>query len=448
MAMPQAKLEVDFGVKTGAIRALNGVNCGPLLMNGWLDVSRTYKELRFPLTRLHDCPYAVPETVDVHAIFPLFDADPQDPKNYRFAMTDDYIQAILDTGSQIVYRLGESIEHHTRRKYHVHPPADFGKWAQICVNIIRHYNQGWANGFHHNIRYWEIWNEPWVKPMCWTGTDEQYYCLYEITAKAIKAFDPELKVGGPSACGGAPDAFAQKFLAHCKKTSAPLDFYSWHAYIRNPLDIVEGARLLRTALNEAGFPHTETHLNEWNYLPSEGWRFNSPEKDPDCIRRACEEIGGAIGSAFTAATLIHLQDTPTDVANYYWVRDGFWGIVDAYGAKRKSFYAFQAFRAMLDTPQRVQTTPNDAATGYALLAGVGEHNQANVMLVNFRAREIDFSLTLKGWPWAGSARCKCYLMDYDRNLTLVEEKVLDTQNATLDLCMPAPAFCLLSVTPA
>jgi hypothetical protein len=107
-------------------------------------LSPQVKELGFPLTRLHDCPYMAPETVDVHAIFPLFDADPADPKNYRFAMTDDYIQSILDCGSQIVYRLGESIEHTTRRKYHIHPPRDFAKWAAICVNIIRHYNDGWA----------------------------------------------------------------------------------------------------------------------------------------------------------------------------------------------------------------------------------------------------------------------------------------------------------------
>src|SRR6516164_1813927 len=145
MPLPSARLEVDFGSASGAIRPLNGVNGGPLMMNGWLDLSATYKELAFPLTRLHDCPYAVPETVDVHSIFPIFDADPLDPNNYRFAMTDDYIQAILDTGSQVVYRLGESIEHYTRRRYHVHPPKDFAKWAQVCVNIVRHYNQGWAN---------------------------------------------------------------------------------------------------------------------------------------------------------------------------------------------------------------------------------------------------------------------------------------------------------------
>ena len=447
MPAPRAQLEVDFSRQSGEIRRLNGVNMGPLMMNGWLDFSKTYKELSFPLTRLHDCVYAVPEVVDVHCIFPLFHADPQDPKNYRFKMTDDYIQSILDTGSQIVYRLGESIEHHTRGRYHTHPPEDFKKWAEICINIIRHYNNGWANGFHHNIKYWEIWNEPWLGPMCWSGTNEEYFRLYEISSKAIKKFDPALKVGGPTTPGGMND-FSRKFLAHCKKTKAPLDFYSWHIYSRDPLEIVENSALARRELDKAGFRKTEIHVNEWSYLPSEGWKFNSPEKDPDCIQRACEEIGGPTGAAFIASTLIYLQDCPIDVANYYWVRDSIWGILSQWGHKQKNYYAFKAFRSILDTALRVKTTPNDPATGYALLAGLRGRKQAGIMLSNFRAREADFSLQIRGWPWKGGAVCRRYLLDYARDLTLVDEHKLEKKNTTVNMCMPAPAFCYMTLTPA
>jgi xylan 1,4-beta-xylosidase len=56
-----------------------------------------------------------------------------------------------------------------------------------------HYNQGWANGFHYNIRYWEFWNEP---EGFWSGTPEQFYSLYEKTARALKSVDPNIKVGG------------------------------------------------------------------------------------------------------------------------------------------------------------------------------------------------------------------------------------------------------------
>lgn len=452
MKSSDVRLEVDFRKETGAIRPLHGVNMGPLMMNGWLDFSDTYKELAFPLTRLHDCVYAVPEVVDVHCIFPLFHADHHDPRNYRFKMTDDYIQSILDTGSQIVYRLGESIEHHTRNKYHVHPPADFNKWAEICVNIIRHYNEGWADGFHHNIRYWEIWNEPWLEPwlgpLCWSGTDKDYFRLYEVAAKAIKDHDPTLKVGGPTTpTPGGMTPYARRFLAHCKKTKAPLDFFSWHHYARDPIDFVEGCRKAREGLDKAGFRKTETHLNEWSYLPSEGWKFNSPKKDPDCVQRACDELGGPTGAAFIASTLIYLQDCQIDVANYYWVHDSLWGILSQWGHKQKSYYAFKAFRFMLDTPRRVKTTPNNAAKGHAILAGLGSRKQAGIMLSNFRARETDFSVRIKGWPWNGSAVCRRYLLDQGHDLTLVEEHKIDGRSPVVNFCMPAPAFCYMTVVP-
>ena len=39
-------------------------------------------------------------------------------------------------------------------------PKDFKKWAVICEHIIRHYTEGWADGFFYDMPYWEIWNEP------------------------------------------------------------------------------------------------------------------------------------------------------------------------------------------------------------------------------------------------------------------------------------------------
>jgi hypothetical protein len=85
----------------------------------------------------------------------------------------------------------------------VHPPKDFDRWARVCVNIIRHYNEGWADGFRHNIRYWEIWNEPDLMPPSpmWTGTAEEYFRLYAVAAEAIKAHDSALKVGGRALAG-------------------------------------------------------------------------------------------------------------------------------------------------------------------------------------------------------------------------------------------------------
>ena len=190
-------LSIDASRPSGVIRALHGVNTGPIHSQGLIDLSDRYREIGVPLTRLHDCHWPVADAVDIHTLFPDFKADPARIESYDFRRTDDYIQSIVSVGSGIVFRLGENIEH-TKRKYYVHPPADAEKWAAICVGIVRHYNEGWGNGFHHNIRYWEIWNEPENRPTMWTGTDEQYLHLYVAAAKAIKQEMPGVCVGGPA----------------------------------------------------------------------------------------------------------------------------------------------------------------------------------------------------------------------------------------------------------
>ena len=51
--------------------------------------------------------------------------------------------------------------------------------------MVMHYNKGWADGYHYNIQYWEIWNEPDFLPF-WRGTAAQYHELYKKCARAIR----------------------------------------------------------------------------------------------------------------------------------------------------------------------------------------------------------------------------------------------------------------------
>ena len=192
-AQPDLVLRADQPLP--ALRALHGLNKGPLAPGGLVDVTAQQTALHPPLTRLHDCHWPVPDVVDFHAVFPNPEADPSRPESYDFRLTDAYLAAVRATGAQIVYRLGESIEHTPIKRY-AHPPADAARWAQIALGIIRHYNSGWANGHQWGIRYWEIWNEPENRPSCWSGTDEDYYRLYATASRAIRGLDPTLRVGG------------------------------------------------------------------------------------------------------------------------------------------------------------------------------------------------------------------------------------------------------------
>ena len=173
-------------------------------------------------------------------------------------MTDKYIQDTLLAGTETFYRLGSKIEHGIK-KYNIHPPADFGKWARICEHIIRHYNEGWNNGFYYNIKYWEIWNEADLDDKegitnfrTWTGTPQQYYELYTVAAKHLKKCFPNLKIGGPALAYRINEWF-DGFIAYVKEHSAPLDFCSWHMYASEVKSVIERSRIIRRKLDAAGF---------------------------------------------------------------------------------------------------------------------------------------------------------------------------------------------------
>jgi xylan 1,4-beta-xylosidase len=140
----QRHFTVNFAERCGSFRQLHGANNGPRNWGGLTDLSPFHRELAFPYIRLHDSHWPNPDVVDIDAVFPNFDADPSAADSYTFDRTDNYLQAIIDNGSKIIYRLGHGIEH-TVRKYHTKPPLNYAHWAEIAVGIIRRYNDGWAN---------------------------------------------------------------------------------------------------------------------------------------------------------------------------------------------------------------------------------------------------------------------------------------------------------------
>jgi len=160
-------IQVNFKDTRGKIKPMHATNNGPRNNVGFggqgTDGFKMWKEAGIPYVRTHDSSfcniYGGEHTIDVNAVFPDFDADANAPSSYDFTVTDNYIKQINNCGSEVFYRLGSKIEHEVK-KYNTLPPKDFKKWAIICEHIIKHYNEGWANGFNYNIKYWEIWNEP------------------------------------------------------------------------------------------------------------------------------------------------------------------------------------------------------------------------------------------------------------------------------------------------
>jgi xylan 1,4-beta-xylosidase len=446
------RITVDFSASQGELRALHGINKGPLAANGLVDVTDAQRRLHVPSTRLHDCHHPNPAVVDLHAVFPNPEADPSLPASYDFRATDEYIAAVRATGAEVIYRLGESIEHQTVKR-HVHPPRDPARWAAACAGIVRHYNEGWAGGFRHGIRYWEIWNEPENRPVMWTGTDAQFLELYRVTARALREQFPAIKIGGPAfgyygkfdGTELQPSEFCAAFLDLCRRESLPLDFFSWHCYTDHPSELAARARAVRRVLDARGFTKTESHLNEWNFLPGNSWDVLSRKATPETRQRAAEQMAGAADGAFLVASLIELQDAPVDVCNFYHGETGIFGLFTEVGAPTRNYYAMLAFAQMLDTSRRVRTV-GTVPGRLAMIAGTGAGNAKAAVLVANVAGEEQIRLSFTQLPWDGPTAVEVRVADNQRALEALAGQVLVASELTLKL--PPPSVALVTLRPS
>ena len=466
-----AEVTVDCLAAVGALRPLHGVNMGPLDRGGLIDLSRFHRELAIPLTRLHDCHWPNPDVVDMHSVFPDFRADPDRPDSYDFVRTDAYLKPIVESGSKVVYRLGQSIEHGPDKR-RVRPPEDFDKWAAACVGIVRHYNEGWAGGFRHDIRYWEVWNEPDNRPNCWTGSDEEYFRLYAAAATAIKRRFPGVRVGGP-AVGNVgrvewhrdgvdllrtgpepllvPSPFVERFLAFCKRESVPLDFFSWHLYTNDPASVAAHAAAVRRLLDRSGFDKAESHLNEWNYLPDNDWGPVMLAGQGEKRRRFADRVGGPEGAAFSAAVLMALQDSPLDAANYFSADTGEFGLFDRFGSPRKTFYAFKAFRMLLDAPSRVRVTVSNAADRTAAAGVNPTRDRVAILIARPSPGAGRVALTIDNVPWTGDTAYEVLAVDARHDLTPSASGTIPAGSrrvAAVDVPVEGPAVVLVRLGPA
>ena len=413
-------VKIDFSTITGKVKCLNAVNNGPagsrVRMTG--NFAR-YDELDIPYARLHDSAFYAGNyggnfSVDVHRVFPNFDADENDPASYIFGPTDSYLLDILSVNTRIYYRLGAAIEHwHKKGTY---PPKDFSKWARICEHIIRHYTEGWADGFKHEIEYWEIWNEfdlylPNGTNPCWQGTCEQFYDFYCTVSKYLKEKFPGLKIGGPASSDGRNEEIIGAFLEEVKKRGAALDFYSYHWYGVDMAKLSSFMREVAEVLQRHGFGDIPIHLNEWNYSRSGETAYSM------------DALKSHKGASFVSAVMSTAQNEKVDMLMYYDARPTAWnGIFASYGDVYKPFYTFTAIRDLIKLKNAAKCECDSDL--YAVASA--DENESAILLTYYNDDEASEDKTVKidisGMNLAPTVKAEFYLIDKSEDLTLVCEE--------------------------
>jgi len=276
-------IRIDFDSIVDEIRPVHNIGRMPEYKVD-SEVNSYFTEANMTSCRTHD----IRET-DIRRIFPDFSKDVNDERAYTFEECDAVLASIVDTGMVPFFRLGISYSDPVADSKDLQPPSDYMKWAQVCEHIIRHYNEGWANGFYYGIEYWEIWNEPDGSDIAsenvfWQGTAEEYYELYDVSATYLKSKFPGLKIGGYGSCGfyaltktnavntGASTryqyfiSFFEGFLDYISEHNSPMDFFSWHTYTSTENN-AQYIKYVREKLESIGYNDTEIICDEWNYDP-------------------------------------------------------------------------------------------------------------------------------------------------------------------------------------
>lgn len=410
-------IKIDFSNIIDRIRPVHNIGIMPdyelnSKANSW------FTKANMTSCRTHDI-----RPTDLHRIFPDFSKDVNDEQSYFFDECDKIIAAILDTGMEPFFRLGISYSDPVKDRAYLLPPDDFLKWAQICEHIILHYNYGWANGFNYNIQYWEIYNEPDNEDVVsdnvfWQGTPEEFYELYDVTAKYLKSKFKDLKIGGYGSCGfyaltdtnaantgsGSRNryfiTFFEGFLAYISEHNTPMDFFSWHSYtttFNNSLYL----NYVKESLVKCGYGDAEIICNEWNYHPTEN-----------------DKIDRRYGANQTSMLLM-FQNKGIDMAHYYCGKCDPTMIHAGMFVKNikpsSAYYGFMAFGHMYSLGNQAEIINNNLPDDLYAVAAAGKNGQA--LLISNISEDKNYALKLDAGEYKVD---KCMTVNQKCELVLIE----------------------------
>ena len=448
-------VSIDLSKSIGKIKPMHSTNNGPqykFAADQRITNLYSFRDAGIPYARNHDAAfnatYGGEHIVDVNFIFRDPDADPYLPESYDFTLTDEYLKVIELSGAKVFYRLGSKIEHWSK-KYNTLPPKDFNKWAVICEHIIKHYCYGWADGYHMDIEYWEIWNEPDLDPddsthkRCWGGTAKEFYKLFRITLEHLKTKFPKLKIGGPAIAHFGGGEWTRGLLESLGDIKP--DFFSWHVYSPTVEKVRRLIREVRALLDEYGLTECESILNEWNYV--RGW-------EGDDWFYSLRQMQGYKGAAFVAAVMLMAEGEPLDNLMYYDARRGAMnGLFDSdfISVLRPGYYSFYAFNQLYRIGNEVEATLDGADDVYAKAASEG--GESAVMLTYYNDDEAltearDVKVTFKNANFDSKMKLEYYLHCEGNDYKLMREEIFTASEFSAYITMPKNSTYVLKLTKA
>ena len=353
--------------------------------------------------------------------------DAQDPEKYNFTEMDRLATAADAMGLELFPTLAITPNSLSGDAGMRGPPRDLAVYAEVIRRVVLHLTQGWANGFHYDIRYWDVWNEPNLTELPsnnhWHGTQQEYFALYKAVSRAIKSIKPlpgrpAYKVGGPAIDGL---GWAEPFLRYCTENELPLDFFSFHWYNDDPEElesiILQASDILQRFRR---YRHTELVMNEWNLRPN--FRLMKPGRPR--VENVVKMLGDPRFFAPEAAihfarSLILMERSPLARGGHFHLADNGLSQMGVFtcpdinfpptptgvraGSKddpcrpKMKFHVLRLFKMLGETPHLFELQA-DGGTLDALAGTSEEKDQIGVLIVNWADHEERVGLALENTP--------------------------------------------------
>jgi xylan 1,4-beta-xylosidase len=251
-------------------------------------------------------------------------------------------------------------------KGNVTPPKSYQKWSDLIKALTQHFTDRYGK---EEVKKWyfEVWNEPNLKYF-FSGQKDEYFKLYDYTARAVKSVCNEYKVGGPATAG---NAWIPELIEYCKTNNCPIDIITTHDYavIKGFLDAdgkagkimsPDSKSITKNVLNSKNQivtsknPNLELHYTEWSTSPSS---FDAVHDSYQSAAFILDKIKGtenvAHSMSYWTFTDIFEEAGPRTTPFH-----GGFGLLNYQSIPKPSFYAYQ----LLNKLGKIEIKNEDSAS--------------------------------------------------------------------------------------
>jgi len=332
--------------------------------------------------------------VRFHGIFHdelgVYTEGPKGEAIYNFSYVDQVYDGLLANGVRPFVELSFMPRQLARRDIRqsfwyrpvVSPPKDYRRWDALIDAFARHLLERYGID-EVSQWYFEVWNEPNLD--FWAGEPKQstYWTLYDHTARALKAVDPRLRVGGPAT---AQAAWIPEFIRHCREHGVPVDFVSTHVYGDDTAKDVFGTRehiprdqMVCRAVQKV---HSQIAASPLPALPLIWTEFNASWKNEP------EVTDSPYMGPWLAETIRQCDGLAQEMS--YW---SFSDVFEEQGVVKTPFYGGFGLLA-------AGGIPKPAFNAFALLHRLGEKRIASDAPGALVTRRADGALVIALWNYA------------------------------------------------